>query len=134
MIHEISCIFHVLEHGFMYVSVCINTWYIHDTYMKIHVDRKCLRLWEEKAEAEIEDMRCATGYTLKKIEKREPDWNDDAGANGAAANVSAWCAKLNARPTHTQSWFMLYSNWLLFNSVFSDNLNYLVSLNLFYQF
>ena len=42
MIHEISCIFHVFEHGFMYVSICINTWYIHDTYMKIYVDRKCL--------------------------------------------------------------------------------------------
>ena len=42
MIEEISCIFHVLEHGFMYVSACINTWYIHDTHMKIHVDRKCL--------------------------------------------------------------------------------------------
>ena len=26
----------------MYVSVCINTCYIHDTYMKIHVDHKCL--------------------------------------------------------------------------------------------
>ena len=30
MIHENSCIFHVLEHGFMYVSVWINTWYIHE--------------------------------------------------------------------------------------------------------
>ena len=47
------------------------------------------RLWEEESEAEIEDMRCAIGYTLKKIEKREPDWNDDAGTGGAAANVSA---------------------------------------------
>ena len=45
------------------------------------------RLWEEEAEAEIEDMRCASTYTLKKIEKREPDWNDDAGAGEAAANV-----------------------------------------------
>ena len=47
------------------------------------------RLWEEEAEAEIEDMRCATGYTLKKMEKREPDWNNDAGAGGATAKVSA---------------------------------------------
>ena len=42
MIHEISCHFHVLEPGFMYVFVCINTWCIHDTYMKFHVDNKCL--------------------------------------------------------------------------------------------
>ena len=26
----------------MYVSLCINTWYIPDTYMKIYVDYKCL--------------------------------------------------------------------------------------------
>ena len=30
MIDEILCILHVLEHGFMYVSVCIITWYIHE--------------------------------------------------------------------------------------------------------
>ena len=34
--------FQVLEHGLMYVSLCINTWYTHDTYMKFHVDHKCL--------------------------------------------------------------------------------------------
>ena len=47
------------------------------------------RFWEEEAEAEIDDMWCATGYTLKTIIRREPDWNDDAGAGGAALNVSA---------------------------------------------
>ena len=30
MIHEISCICYVLEHGWMYVSVCINIYYIHE--------------------------------------------------------------------------------------------------------
>ena len=60
------------------------------------------RLVEEEAEADSENMKnnCASGYTLKKTEKRKPDWDDDAGAGGAAANVSAWRAKSHARSTY----------------------------------
>lgn len=52
---------------------------------------KLWRLVEEDADAEAEDMRnsCASGYTLKKTEKREPNFDYDAGAGGVAANVSA---------------------------------------------
>ena len=63
------------------------------------------RLVKEEAEAEAVDMKnnCASGYTLKKTVKREPDWDDDAGAGGTAANVSAWRAKSHARSTHTHT-------------------------------
>ena len=60
-------------------------------------------MWKEKADAEIKNMTncCASGYTLKKTEKRDPD--DDAEADKTAANVSAWRAKSYARPIHTHN-------------------------------
>ena len=70
MIHEILCIFHVLENGFMYVSVCINTWYIHDTYMKIHVDRKCLVAERSQvARRRLRPLRHQSGLRVQRVSR-----------------------------------------------------------------
>ena len=47
------------------------------------------RLWNEQANAKIENMKncCASGYTLRKTNKREPD--DDAEAGKEEGNVTA---------------------------------------------
>ena len=44
----------------MYVSVCINTWYIHDIYVTINVDKKCLVL----ALTNITGYKISLQYTI----------------------------------------------------------------------
>ena len=71
MIHEISCSYHVLENGFMYVSVCINTWYIHDTFMKFHVDHKCLHETQLFQSQTIKNLRKnkQVQYAMRTVDK-----------------------------------------------------------------
>ena len=68
--------FHVLKYGFMHISVCINTWYVYDKYMKFQVDHKCLvlkpngQIWIcGDFKVSVNQYLDLTQYTLPQIEE-----------------------------------------------------------------